>query len=149
MAGFDPASQAFLRGDYAMALREWRPLAEQGDASAQSNLGAMYVNGKGVPKDGRQAVFWFRQAAEQGNAGAQFNLGNMYANGEGVLEDNVRAYAWFNLAAAQGNKWAKRSQTMLSQSMTPAQVAEARKLSHEFAARIARGSGAPAQAPDI
>ena len=39
---------AHTRGDYATALREWRLLAEQGDASAQYNLGLMYANGWGV-----------------------------------------------------------------------------------------------------
>ncbi len=42
---------AFDRGDYATALREWRPLAEKGNAIAQSKLGFMYVFGEGVPKN--------------------------------------------------------------------------------------------------
>ncbi|MDA0221059.1 MAG: sel1 repeat family protein, partial [Proteobacteria bacterium] len=39
---------AYERGDYATALKEWRPLAEQGEAIAQNNLGLMYDNGTGV-----------------------------------------------------------------------------------------------------
>ena len=127
----------------------YRKAAEQGNDNAQYNLGLMYDNGEGVPEDDRQAAFWYRKAAEQGNASAQNNLGRMYFNGEGVLEDDVRAYAWLNLAAAQGGETAKQNRTILRRRMTPAQVAEAQKLSHEFAARIARGSGASAQAPDI
>lgn len=38
-------------GDFETALREWRPLAEQGNAGAQCNLGLMYDNGEGVPQD--------------------------------------------------------------------------------------------------
>jgi TPR repeat protein len=53
-------------GDYATALREWTPLAEQRDASAQYNLGVMYENGQGVPQDYKTAVKWYRLAAEQG-----------------------------------------------------------------------------------
>jgi hypothetical protein len=39
------------RGDYATALKEWTPLAEQGYADAQYNLGDMYRYGLGVPHD--------------------------------------------------------------------------------------------------
>ena len=48
-----------------------RLAAEQGDADAQYNLGAMYDNGRGVPEDDAEAVRWFRLAVEQGHAGAQ------------------------------------------------------------------------------
>jgi len=51
LAGFDEGLAAYDRGDYATALKEWRPLAEQGHAGAQNNLGAMYEDGRGVPED--------------------------------------------------------------------------------------------------
>ncbi len=50
-AGSDEALAAYARGDYATAVREWRPLAEQGVAEAQFYLGLMYDNGQGVPQD--------------------------------------------------------------------------------------------------
>ena len=81
-----------------VALHEWRPLAEQGYAKAQNNLGVVYDNGYGVPQDDAQAVDWYRKAAEQGDVRAQFNLGLMYGRGQGVARDYVRAYAWFNTA---------------------------------------------------
>ena len=58
--------EASKRGDYVTALREWTPLAEQGDASAQYNLGVMYGNGQGVPQDYKAALEWYTLAAEQG-----------------------------------------------------------------------------------
>ena len=61
-----------------------RHAAEQGDADAQSTLGFMYENGRGVPQDDAEAVRWYRLAAEQGNSLAQNNLGFMYGNGRGV-----------------------------------------------------------------
>ena len=64
--------------DAAEAVRWFRLAAEQGDATAQFNLGVMYDNGEGVPKDAAEAVRWFRLAAEQGYAAAQLNLGVMY-----------------------------------------------------------------------
>lgn len=60
--------QAYKKGDYATALKEWRPLAEGGHAGAQYNLGFNYVQGKGVPKDLVEAYFWFELAARQGKA---------------------------------------------------------------------------------
>ena len=39
---FDAGLEAANRGDFAAALKEWRPLAEAGDALAQFNLGNMY-----------------------------------------------------------------------------------------------------------
>ncbi len=57
---------AYKRGDYAAALKEWRALAERGHAGAQYNIGFNYIQGKGVPKDFVQAYFWFELAARQG-----------------------------------------------------------------------------------
>jgi hypothetical protein len=67
----DKGLEAAQKGDFATALREWRPLAEQGDAGAQYNLGVMYRQGQGVPQDDKTAVKWYRLAAEQGHAEAQ------------------------------------------------------------------------------
>ena len=119
--------------DARQAVFWFRKAAGQGNAKAQFNLGFMYDNGEGIPEDDRQAVFWFRKAAEQGDAKAQFNLGVMYDN-----EDNIQAYAWFNLAAAQGDEDAEEARDDTRQHMTSSQIAEARKLSREIAARIER-----------
>ena len=80
-ADFQKGLAAAKSGDFATALREWTPLAEQGDALAQSSLGFMYHKGKGVPQNFETAVKWYRLAAKQGNAYAQYNLGLMYRNG--------------------------------------------------------------------
>ncbi len=54
---------AHERGDYATALRLFRPLGEQGNASARYNLGVMYALGQGVPRDYVQAYMWFDLSA--------------------------------------------------------------------------------------
>ena len=69
---------AAIKGDFQMAQKEWRPLAEQGHASAQFYLGMMYDNGDGMAEDDSQAVYWYRKAADQGNAWAQVYLGLCY-----------------------------------------------------------------------
>ena len=63
---FEDAVDANARGDYAKALRLIRPLANDGDAAAQFNLGLMYFTGHGVQQDNAAAALWFRKAAEQG-----------------------------------------------------------------------------------
>ena len=101
-ADFGKGLAAAERGDYVTALREWRPLAEQGIAQAQFNLGGMYDTGRGVVQDYGQAVKWFHRAAEQGIADAQYNLGNMYYDGRGVAQDYGQAVKWYRRAAEQG-----------------------------------------------
>ncbi len=101
-AGFDVGVAAYDRGDYATALREWRPLAEQGDAEAQNSLGYMYSHGEGVTQDHAEAAKWYRKAAEQGLALAQYNLGLAYDNGQGIPQDYAEAVKWFRRAAEQG-----------------------------------------------
>jgi uncharacterized protein len=99
---FDAGWAAFNSGDYATALREWTPLAKQGDDRAQFNLGSMYHTGRGVWQDHVEAARWYRLAAEQGNANAQYNLGNMYNTGRGVPKDDVTAHMWLSIAAKNG-----------------------------------------------
>jgi uncharacterized protein len=90
-------------GDYATAIRLWRPLAEQGDAAAQFNLGLIYYKGQGVPQDYVAAAVWLRKAADQGVAAAQWSIGSMYANGRGVRQDYAAAVSWYRKAADKGD----------------------------------------------
>ncbi len=118
--------------DYGTASRQWRPLAEQGNAKAQFNLGVMYDRGLGVPQDYAEAVKWYRKAAEQGNARAQRALGIMYRYGYGVAKDFVLAHMWYDLAAAQGNFGSGWERGVVAMKMTPAQLSEAQKLAREW-----------------
>jgi TPR repeat protein len=65
-------------------------------------------------------------------ANAQYGLAWMYANGDGVPKDNVQAFMWWDLAAAQGFIGAKTNRNTIEKKMTPAQLAEAQKLSREW-----------------
>ena len=67
-ADFQKGVTAYNKKDYATALREWKPLAKQGNFSAQYLLGVMYRKGQGVPQDYKTAVKWYSLAAKQGNA---------------------------------------------------------------------------------
>lgn len=122
----------FIFQNWAEAVRWYRLAAEQGDIQAQSRLGELYATGKGTPKDAAQAVFWYRKAAEQGDADAQAALGTQYAIGVGVPKNLILAYMWRNLAAAQGSEIARDAREALEADMTPAQIAEAQRLSREW-----------------
>ena len=106
-ADFNKGLTAAQSGDFATALKEWKPLAEEGNAAAQNNLGLMYHNGWGVPQDYKEAVYWYRLATEQEHAKAQYNLGVMYNNGNGVPQDYEEAVRWYQLAAEQGHSKAQ------------------------------------------
>ena len=86
---------------------EVRARAEGGDAKAQSDLGAMYNNGQGVPKDQAEALAWFRRAADQGYAPAERELGVtlLFGSGTGsfLKNPNPDGIAWLTKAANQGD----------------------------------------------
>jgi TPR repeat protein len=98
-AGLD----AYNAGDFQTALKNWIPLAEQGYAKAQYNLGVMHYHGQGVTQDYKEALKWHRLATEQGHANAQLNLAGMYYHGQGVTQDYKEALKWTQLAAEQGH----------------------------------------------
>ena len=83
-------------------------------------------------RDYATALRLIRPLAEKGDANAQYNLGVFYDNGLGVPQDKVRAYMWFNLSAAQGREGAAAFRDLIARRMTPAQIAEAQKLAHEW-----------------
>ena len=130
---YEAGIEAGQRGDYAVALREFRPLAAEGDAKSQFYLGYMYGKGQGVAQDYGEAANWYRKAAEQGFAKAQLFLGFMYAEGQGVPQDYVPAHMWFNLAASQGNEEAATNvHDIEALRMSPEQIAETEKLAREW-----------------
>lgn len=88
-------------GDFMDILKQ----AKQGNADAQCNLGVMYQTGKGVSKDYKQAVYWFRKAAEQGHPEGQYELGQMYywGFGSGGNMDCKKAIYWWEKAEEQGH----------------------------------------------
>jgi hypothetical protein len=131
-AGFDDGRAAYDRGDYATAYKEFKELADHGNAPGQCYLGMMYEMGHHVPKDYALAMDWYLKAAAQGDALAKVNLGWLYIRGDGVPQDYVLAHMWLNLAASQGYTPAQRYRNDLAEKMTPAQIAEAQRLAREW-----------------
>jgi tetratricopeptide (TPR) repeat protein len=134
---FEDGLAAYNRGDYKTALAMFTKAANKGDATAQSNLGHLYYEGRGVPQDYNQAVLWHRKAADQGYAKAQYNLGLMYVYGQGVTQDYVEAHRWFNTSLAYSTDKevrdnATKNRDIVARKMTPAQLAEAYKRTSEW-----------------
>lgn len=92
---------AAKKGDFTTALEEWLPLARDGDASAQYNVGQLYRLGRGVPRDYEKAVQWYAKAAEQRHSAARHNLAVIYEKGLGVPIDYAKAVQWYEKAASQ------------------------------------------------
>lgn len=99
-AGSPDGVAAFRRQDYVRAARIFTPLAEHGDAIAQTYLGLMYAYGYGVPQNYIEAANLLHAASERGSGLAQYNLGLMFDKGQGVPQDYVQAYKWLDLAVA-------------------------------------------------
>jgi TPR repeat protein len=102
--GPDAAAKLITRSDYAPAilLTAWRPLAVNGNSSAQLKLGMAYADGWGVRQDYLEASTWIYQSAAQGNARAQYELGRFFEHGLGVPKDRERAIEWYRKSAEQG-----------------------------------------------
>src|SRR5689334_19885630 len=82
-AGQTEGDAAFQVKNYAEAYNEWKPLAEQGSAQAQTSLGILFANGWGVDQDYGVAMKLYQLAADQGFASAQYNLARLYELGRG------------------------------------------------------------------
>jgi TPR repeat protein len=150
LAAVSPASaaplqsgiSAYNRDDYNTAARIFQPLAALGDARAQTYLGFMYANGRGVPQDYVTAAMWYSHAAEQGEPNAQFMLGLLYDKGHGVPRDYVLAHMWVNLAASKATgrnrEFFARVRNAIASKLGPTQIAAAQFLAQEWQSRTER-----------
>lgn len=126
--------------DETKACQWYRRAAEQGNATAQHELGLNYQSGRGVSEDRAEAAKWFRRSAEQGEASSQCALGYCCRDGDGVSQDLVEAYKWLNLALAQSTGSVERNGLKLQiarliNEMTPQQIALAQRHTTAFVPR--------------
>src|SRR5215469_13143281 len=101
-AELEAAKLAYEQRNYAVALKQLRPLAQQGNGEAQALLASMYLRGHGVPRDIGQARHWYEGAAAKGNPEGQLQLGAMYLTGAGGVKDTVQGLKLLKLVAEQG-----------------------------------------------
>ena len=130
-ADYEKGVDASLQGDFKTAMKEWRPLAERGGATAQFQVGWLYYEGKGVTQNYKTAEKWYRLAAEQGYAYAQRGLGQIYADRNGISKDYEHAYMWFSIAASLWDLDAGKMRDNVAKKMSPADISAAQKLVRE------------------
>jgi TPR repeat protein len=128
---------AFHRQDYVAASRAFIPLAERGNAAAQTYLGFLFETGRGVPQNYAEAAMWYRRAAEQGDSLAQYALGLLYDRGQGVPQDIIEASKWLNLSTAAAPPRVRESRARIRDAvttkMTRGEIAQARIRALEWA----------------
>jgi ATP-dependent protease ClpP protease subunit len=93
---FENGIKAYDEGKFETALSFWLPLAEQGLAAAQFNLGILYEKGQGVTQDFAESARWYLKAAERGDPDAQFKVAALYENGNGLPLDPEKARQWYD-----------------------------------------------------
>lgn len=97
------AREAFVRGDYRAAARDWATAADAGNGAAMYNLGVMALTGNGTAKDLTAAARWFKASAQAGHSGGMVNWGLCQLNGFGVAKDERQGVAWLRKAAERGS----------------------------------------------
>jgi TPR repeat protein len=93
---------AYSRGDFAVAVRELRPLADQGNATAQYLLGAALLNARPPVYDLPGAEAWLRKSADQGNLAAMRDLGKLSWFAKSP-PDIVQAVEWLVRGSERGD----------------------------------------------
>lgn len=89
------------------AVEFYRKAAQLHHPRAFWRLGRLYLHGRGVRKDPREAFRMFEQGAELGDAFAQYDLAQMLEVGFDGDENRSKAPFWYEKAALQGVKPAK------------------------------------------
>lgn len=97
------ARDAFGKGDYAAAARDWNTAAKSGNGAAMYNLGVMSLTGKGAPKDVNAAAKWFKASADAGHSGGMVNWALCRLNGFGAAKDEADGFRWLQTAADKGS----------------------------------------------
>jgi len=102
-ADFEKGWDCVQQQDFACALKELKPLADQGHMDAQYLVGYMYTNGQGVKQDDLEAFKYYKLAAVYGHSFSQAALGSSYEFGFGVKQDKLEAKRLYGLACDNRN----------------------------------------------
>jgi TPR repeat protein len=100
---------AYLRGEPALAFHEFSRGVMNNSAEARYLLGALYLQGEGIPQDRLRAAKLYSEAADQRFPPAMRDFGLMLLGGL-VVEKNVQAGLSFIAAAAREDDWVAMSQ---------------------------------------
>ena len=99
----------FKMAHYAEAKRIWEALDGRNFGEAAFNLGILYEDGLGVPRDSQRAIAYYRRGADNGSSKALFRLGVIYWFGTPEIPRNAaEGRRYLALAAADGDQDAAR-----------------------------------------
>lgn len=143
-SSIDDATAAKSRGDFVAAFGLFKTLANAGDAAAQFELSLLYLNGKGVRADTRQAMHWLKQSAVSGYQPAQSNLGVAFNRGRYLAQDAVKAYVWSSIAALGGDSVAVTNRDVAARKFSPQELVQVKALALECRQRFAEIRSLPA-----
>ena len=105
---FEQALNLNEAGQYKEAFPLMKEAAEAGNVRAMSLLGGMYLLGRGVSENGREAERWLKQAVDGGFTDAASVLGMAYATGKAGVKRNIRlAREMLSKAALEGEEQAR------------------------------------------
>lgn len=117
------------------AIEYLQKAGEQDEHLALTWLARMYLEGKRVPRDYNKARYWNLKLARSGDWHSMFTLGKLAEQGLGGPADKVKAYMWYQLASLASQE-AGQARDRVAQKMTPAQIAEAKRLIQEWNQRL-------------
>lgn len=109
LADYQKGLEAYEKGDFPAALKEWQGAALDGDPKAQLGMGILHDTGRGVQANPTEAVRWYSMAAGQGVVTALYNLGRLYAEGRGVQKNMEEARRLWERAAQGGSQTAQHN----------------------------------------
>ncbi|MDD4099067.1 MAG: SEL1-like repeat protein, partial [Lentisphaeria bacterium] len=90
-------------GDYSLAMKYLRQLAEAGNAACMRKVAIFILNGLGDPAPAAEAVELLSRAALKGDIRAQVRLADCYQRGIGAERDYQEMFSWLNMAAQDGD----------------------------------------------
>jgi len=138
LAGSGPAQNygtgvvALKSGEFAIADKQLRPLAEAGHGNAQYQFGLMYEYGRSYAKSAADAVYWYKKAAMAEHGFAQHDLAFMHLAGKGATRDLVQAYMWLKIAELQGNNLMTKHLRLVARGMTAAEINQSHRLAYQW-----------------
>ena len=91
-------------GEMNIEVKQAHDAAETGDPDAQYKLALMYMEGKGVKKNEKTAVFWLKKASDQEHIEAMKKLSWCYLNGRGVKQSLYESVALSQKVSGKGQE---------------------------------------------
>ena len=131
-ADFEGAWEAYQRGQYNAAVREFLWCAEKGNDLCQLYLGDIYYYGHGTIVRRDRATFWYHKSARQKNSTAAQRLFTLYERTRSIPGNGVKAYMWFKIARILGKETSVKRETKLVAGMTETEKNEAQRLAAEW-----------------